>query len=194
MGQTSTLPADGPRGFCSERNETQNWCGTEKEIKRKNETEDTIYKNRPGIRHVSTIRARSTRSVFIIFFFSLPLTSFHVSGLRRKRRNTKERSMEKTKKRKSLRRREMEAVRMRGTPTSIHGGLDPERASQLRASIVSLRRCDGKPRPPIPYPRHILTRAYTFFPSLPSLPSIHARLLRAIKARNRPSSSETTWP
>lgn len=137
VGQTSSRR---PTRFLLRRSETQNWSDRGKEIKNK-----TIYKDRPGIRHVSTIRAQSTRVSFLSFF-PLPFTSFHVSGLRR-RRNKKERNTKKTKRRKSLRRREMEAVRMRGTPTSIHGGLDLERASQLRDSIVSLRRCDGKPRP-----------------------------------------------
>lgn len=132
-------------------------------------------------------------SVFIIFFPPLLFMSFHVSGLRRRRRNKKERSIEKTKKRKSPQRREMEAVRMRGTPTSIHGGLDPKRASQLRASIVSLRRCvatasQGLDSLSLSHPD---TRVYVFL-SLPNLRLFFARLLRAIKApRNRPSSSET---
>lgn len=184
-----------PTRFLLRGSETLNWSGREREIKKKNETEDTIYKDRPGIRHVSTIRAP-----VYPFLLSPPLPRRRGScsrvstypGLRRRRRNKKDRSAEKTKKRRSRRRRETEAVRMRDAHQHSRwpGPREGFAAARFYCIFTTLRR---QAKASISYPRHTLTRASPFLP--PNLRLFFARLLRAIKApRNRPSSSETAQP
>lgn len=134
----------------------------------------------------------STRSVFIIFF-SLLFVSFHVSGLRRRRRT--EKRTEKMIKRKSLQRREMEAVRTRETPTSIHGGPDPEgfAAARFYCIFTTLRVATasrGFDFLSLSHPKRTSISSFLYF----TLPYSHTHRLCAIKApRNRPSFLKTTW-